>query len=135
MNIILNPNKPISSLKKDFNILFPYLKIEIFNKPNTSGEASAKNDMLKDEEIINKYSTINEPTILEIHPSNTVSQVEKMFEKTCGLSIQIFRKSGKLWLETTITDNWTLKQQNEHGELLSSKPETFKEEVDEADIQ
>jgi hypothetical protein len=35
------------------------------------------------------------------------------------LSVQVFRKSGKSWLETTFTDGWTLKKQNQEGIDLS----------------
>jgi hypothetical protein len=31
----------------------------------------------------------------------------------------VFRKSGKTWLETSVTDDWTLKRQNEEGMELS----------------
>jgi hypothetical protein len=32
----------------------------------------------------------------------------------------VFRKSGNLWLETTMTDDWTLQQQNDHGYEIST---------------
>jgi len=32
-----------------------------------------------------------------------------------GLPAQILRKSGNLWLETSMTNHWTLQQQNDHG--------------------
>ena len=36
--------------------------------------------------------------------------------KTFGLSAQVFRLSGDVWLETTSTDNWTLEEQNSTGQ-------------------
>jgi hypothetical protein len=33
--------------------------------------------------------------------------------------VQVLRKSGKAWLEATITDGWTLEEQNIQGEDLS----------------
>lgn len=50
----------------------------------------------------------------------TVAGLEKLFVETYGLNAQVFRKSGNVWLETTMTDNWTLKQQNDHGRELSN---------------
>jgi hypothetical protein len=38
-----------------------------------------------------------------------------------GLSVQVFRKSGNVWLETSATDNWTLRQQNNEGAELSTQ--------------
>ena len=49
----------------------------------------------------------------------TVIDLEKKFREVFGLGIQVFRKSGKAWLETTLTDNWTLEEQNRQGEALS----------------
>ncbi|MDP4586726.1 MAG: hypothetical protein NWS86_00980 [Flavobacteriales bacterium] len=41
----------------------------------------------------------------------TVEQVESIFEKS-GMHVQVFRQSGKLWLETTRTDDWALSRIN-----------------------
>jgi hypothetical protein len=40
-------------------------------------------------------------------------EVEKMVEETAGLHVQIFRKSGNVWLETTVSDHLTLDEQTE----------------------
>ncbi len=48
-------------------------------------------------------------------PTSTVSEVEQGFETLFGIHTQVFRKSGRLWLETTSTDSWSLKEQNEVG--------------------
>ena len=45
---------------------------------------------------------------------------EKIFKDQFSLAVQVFRRSGNLWLETTMTDNWTLRQQNEHGREIST---------------
>jgi hypothetical protein len=48
----------------------------------------------------------------------TVADLEFRLEKEYGLHIQVFRKSGNIWLETTATDNWTLDRQNQEGKIL-----------------
>ena len=48
-------------------------------------------------------------------PAMTVAEFEKRFQVEFGLNAQVFRKSGKVWLETTITDNLTLQSQNALG--------------------
>jgi hypothetical protein len=35
--------------------------------------------------------------------------------------VQVFRKSGNVWLETSATDAWSLKQQNQEGMDLSTE--------------
>lgn len=60
-----------------------------------------------------------------------VSELEKLFKDKFKLAVQVFRKSGNLWLETTMTDNWSLLQQNNHGREISTnkitdpKPDDF----------
>ena len=57
--------------------------------------------------------------ILEIDDSMKVSDLENTLKDQYGLLAQVFRKSGNVWLETTMSDNWTLKQQNDHGHEIS----------------
>ena len=41
--------------------------------------------------------------------------LESEFEKL-GINIQLFRKSGNVWLQTTTTDHWSIAQQNKEAE-------------------
>jgi hypothetical protein len=50
-----------------------------------------------------------------------VNELENIFQQKFSLSAQVFRKSGNLWLETTMTDNWSLLQQNNHGREISTE--------------
>ena len=50
----------------------------------------------------------------------TVTELERQFRELYGLHVLVFRKSGKVWLETTVTDGWTLAEQNNQGEALSA---------------
>jgi hypothetical protein len=56
---------------------------------------------------------------IELSDYMTVGELENILRTEFGLSAQVSRKSGILWLETTMTDKWTLKQQNDHGKELS----------------
>ena len=62
------------------------------------------------------------------------AELEEIFETNFGLHVQIFRKSGKIWLETSTTDGWTLNQQNEEGKLLEEELKIEKENMDDHDI-
>ncbi|HTA81877.1 MAG TPA: hypothetical protein VK783_03020, partial [Bacteroidia bacterium] len=63
---------------------------------------------------------------LTILPKMRVVDLEQGIRDTFGLSIQVFRKSGNAWLETTTTVDWTLDEQNRIGEEMS-KPEVENE--------
>jgi hypothetical protein len=56
---------------------------------------------------------------LALNDLMTVGELENSLLENFGLNVQVSRRSGTLWLETTMSDKWTLKQQNDHGRELS----------------
>ncbi len=120
MLIKINDRKKISLVQKEFNEVFPYLKLEFFEYPHSIGKGSPKKQMKDPVLTLAECRKNHSGGGLIINESQTVAQVEKLFQDLYGLSVQVFRKSGKIWLETTITDDWTLKQQNDQGRELSA---------------
>jgi hypothetical protein len=119
MIIHIDDKKSIKSLQKEFSDAYPYLKIEFFNKPHRQGAGSEKRFMKDANSTIGKSRLQHNNGKLVIDGDMTVSAIEKMFAENYGLYVQVFRRSGKLWLETTVTDSWTIKYQNEQGKELS----------------
>jgi hypothetical protein len=63
---------------------------------------------------------------IEINDSMTVGELEKNFRDQFGLVAHVSRNSGGIWLETTMTDNWTLRKQNDYGkEILTHTKQGF----------
>ena len=56
---------------------------------------------------------------LNINGNQSVIEIEVDLENRFGLLAQIFRKSGSLWIETTLTDHWSLSRQNIEGRQMS----------------
>jgi hypothetical protein len=121
MKITINDNRKIYAIQEDFSKLFPYLKLEFFAKPHKVGGASPKAIMKNEAKTLGECRTIHKSGALTINPQMTVADLEQNFNDVYGLSVQVFRKSGKVWLETTVTDDWTLEEQNNQGEALSKK--------------
>ncbi|MBI2271658.1 MAG: hypothetical protein HYU69_15045 [Bacteroidetes bacterium] len=131
MKIKISDSRKISAIQKEFNTMFPYLKLEFFSKPHTKGGGSAKKLMKSNSKTIGECRTIHKKGNITIVPQMTVGDLEQHFQDIYGLSLQIFRKSGKSWLETTSTDAWTLQKQNTEGEALSNlKYENNPNEID-----
>lgn len=131
MKIKISDNRKISAIQKEFNTVFPYLKLEFFSKPHTKGGGSAKKLMKSNSKTLGECRTIHKKGDITIVPQMTVGDLEQHFQDIYGLSLQIFRKSGKSWLETTSTDAWTLEKQNIEGEALSNlKYENNASEID-----
>jgi hypothetical protein len=57
--------------------------------------------------------------IIEIDGKMKVKELEKTFADQFKLNVQVFRRSGNFWLQTSMTDDWTLQNQNEHGMEIS----------------
>lgn len=120
MRLTIGGDTRLSSLQSDFNNYFPYLKIEFFKIPHRIGEALAKNLIYDKNKMVRDCRLMKSEGVLEFSNSITVSDFEDKFQKEFGLSVQVFRRSGNVWLETSATDSWTLEQQNSEGAELSS---------------
>jgi hypothetical protein len=53
--------------------------------------------------------------VLHIEADMPTWQLERLFEQEFGLHVQVFRKSGNIWLMTTVSDSLTLEEQNFKG--------------------
>jgi hypothetical protein len=120
MEINIGDKKKIAEIQKEFSSLFPYLKIEFFSEPHGMGAPSSKKTMLQPTKTLGECRAIHTNGTVNITPEITVAELEESFRKNFGLSAQVFRKSGGAWLETTVTDAWSLDKQNKQGEALSN---------------
>lgn len=121
MKITIDKAKTILDIQKEFTNLFAFLKIEFFTRPHGKGMGSEKRFMKEGHSLLTNSGGHGKEGVVEIDGEMTVTELERLFEENFNLYVQVFRRSGKLWLETTATDNWTLNYQNEQGRELSSR--------------
>ena len=124
MEIHINKTKTINSIQEEFQKHFPYLKIEFYNHAHSQGEGSLKKNTLNSNLTIEAVKKHELSDTIKINGLTKVGDLESTFAKNFGLSVQVFRKSGKLWLQTTATDNWTLAEQNQ---IAAEKHDTNEE--------
>ncbi len=117
----IRDDQTIGEVQEIFHHLFPYLKVDFFER-NTHG--LLKNKFARP--IINREKLLGEFRLdkidggdLTITKSIKVKEFEQYIDSTYCLHAQIFRRSGNVWLETTVTNNWTLEEQNWQGELIT----------------
>ncbi|HSY75378.1 MAG TPA: hypothetical protein VK890_00900 [Bacteroidia bacterium] len=127
MKIIINDHRKIFAIQKAFSEMFPFLKLEFLAKPGKVGGASPKKMLISPSKTIGQCRVVHSKGTLTILAHMTVSDLEQSFNDTFGLSVRVFRKSGKVWLETSATDMWTLEKENEIGKEMDS--ETAESEV------
>ncbi len=120
MIIKIDNNRKISAVQTEFNKVYPYLKLEFFSKKHSVNDNSTKKYIEPNTKTLVEFGSIRTSRgEINISPQMTVADLEQSLNDNYGLSVQVFRKSGKVWLETTFTDGWTLEEQNMQGEELS----------------
>ena len=135
MRLLINGEKLIKDLRKEFSLVYPFLQLEFFNndgarKSRYSAFKKIDHDKTLQEAGIQK----NHKGYIDIKDATTVLELENALMDEFGLSAQVFRKSGNIWLETTITDDWTLKQQNDHGREITLSYEDENNNVNDFDL-
>lgn len=107
----------IKDLKKQFHEYFPSLKIEFFRTGHDVDGGNSKANMLPNDTLLKDIIGQKEGQV-EFSGDTSVAQFEQMFSELFNLNVQVFRKSGEVYIETTRTDDWTLDQS--HKEALGS---------------
>ena len=121
MNLTIRPSRLISEVQDEFNKMFPYLKLEFFKNRSGKKLDYSVNNIIRHNQKLAEGQINPVDGLIDIEPGMTVKELEKHFQDEFSLAVQVFRRSGNVWLETTMTDNWTLKHQNDHGKELSSE--------------
>ncbi len=116
MFLFLSLNMPIEELRRSFSSRYPFLKLEFYKPGYASQDTIVKKHLQHSLNLqvagLKKYSVVN------IHDDLKVSDLESVL-RDLGMNAQVSRRSGAMWLETTMTDNWSLRKQNEHGREIT----------------
>ena len=120
MQLKITATQTIGQVKDAFHKLLPFVKIEFFHHAHSQGEGSPKADMIRGDVRIADLIEGHDQGTIEFNESNLVYELEEKLQNYFGLNVQIFRKSGKLWLESTISDNWTLEKVRKEAEEFES---------------
>lgn len=130
MNIEIKDSRLLNEIQKEFNKEFPYLKIEFFESPHKRKEALPKSKMYPSNRQIGSCRRTHDEGPINIEGHDTVAKFEQAMWDNFGLSVQVFRRSGNLWIETSLTDSWTLERQNKEGLELSVHRNPYKDAED-----
>jgi hypothetical protein len=131
--MVISKEKQLRQIQEEFQKQFPFLKLEFYSGFHKLGEGSDKRDLLDSHLTVGEVCKLAQEKSIAINEMMKVSELEKAFKNVFGLSVQVFRKSNNLWLQTTITDGWSLLKQNQNAEEmnedenLSSEPEDYQE--------
>jgi hypothetical protein len=113
--MLITDSKTLMEVKREFRQMFPSLKIEFYASQHKAGEGSPAKEQLNSELPIGEARDKHTEGDFKISGDLKVGAFEEAIYKKYGLSVQVFRKSGNLWMQTTSTDHWTLDEQNRKG--------------------
>jgi len=111
----INNQKSIIQIQEEFGSRYPFLKLEFFKNAHSVYEGSTKREMVYKRQLTHLHK-VGE---IVLNDEMTVGELEQQFKEKFDLNVQVFRKHGNSWIETTVTDNWSLQKQNEEGKVLS----------------
>ena len=116
MNMKITMTSTLQHIFDQFCVAFPFLKLEFYTEKHILNEGSDASDQLTHNIWLNNF----QPDLIEmdfnINGEISVAEFEKMMKDKFNLNVQVFRKSAKIWLQTTSTDYWSLNKQNGKGE-------------------
>jgi hypothetical protein len=119
MKIIIDDDQPVSLIREQFNRMFPYLKLEFFSKRHSTGKTSGLKHRQPWSSRIGEIRELANTGEIIVTPEMTTQVLEQLFGERYGIGVQVLRKFGNTWLETSGTDPWTLHRQNAQGRLDS----------------
>lgn len=101
-----------AEVQRQFNDAYPYLAIQwikksgggVVNWADGSERQQAAAVLIRD---------------IGVRDEMIVADLEAALEQWFGHPVQVLRKVGNSWMETRMTRNWTLYQQNEQGRNIA----------------
>jgi hypothetical protein len=118
MNITIEKQTKIADLQKAFSAAYPFLKLELA----LPYKATATSAALSSQSLLRVLSANNlEWNEIKLDGNITIAEFESHLLEQWQLPVQILRRSGSVWISTTLTKDWTLEHQNKEGELFSKE--------------
>ena len=115
--MIISDDKTLREIQVAFSEKFPSLKIEFYAEAHNVGEGSPARALLDVDQTLASVRSVHTSGDLSIDGHKLVKTLERDFLEKYGLNVQVFRKSGDVWLQTTSTDDWSLADQNNRGNV------------------
>lgn len=103
----------IQKVQEEFNQAYPFLKVE-FGKTSHQHSMAIEPLPHTEEQLRQSARDLLEKDV-RLSDNLKVSDLEDSLGHLFGTAAQVYRKSGNFWLETRMSRDWTLRQQNDHG--------------------
>jgi hypothetical protein len=116
MNIHVQNDRTLQDIQTEFQEKFTHLKLEFYRKSHEEGQGTSDQYKLDASLTVGELRDGDATNEFSIHGNLKTSTFEESWQENFGFAVQVFRKSGNLWLQTTATDDWTLSEQQKAAE-------------------
>lgn len=115
LTLKIDGSQSVGDFRKEFNSTFPFLKIELLRRStNQEEKPGAKGiTILPANQLMSKNQVA-----FSINGATTVADLKSLFLEKLGIITLVYRKSGTMWIETSLTDDWSLERQNHEAEQM-----------------
>lgn len=118
MELTICQHTSVKDLQDQFSYYFPFLQIEFYRSAASRKKSVLKQEKVAGDERVKQLMKPYNPCKVKIDRETTVSELEKMFRSN-GLNVHVYRKFGTFWIQTSLTNDWTLHRQNDEALLLN----------------
>jgi hypothetical protein len=131
MEIEIASSRTIKEIQDEFNRKFPYLTLQFFGLSSVATNLFSKENRIENHnQTLGELYVLDHAGAIELNGDVKVDTLENQFLDEFNIPVQLYRKSGNLWLQTIETNHWTLSEQNRHGEEMDRSLEEPKEDFD-----
>jgi hypothetical protein len=115
----IRPDRSVGEIQHEFSASYPFLSMEFYKPALSLGKNSVAGEKIASEKMLRQAMRVPVEGTVDISGETTTKSLESKLRDNYGLFVKLYRKSGNLWMKITLSDQWTLKQQNDHGKELS----------------
>ncbi len=99
------------NIQLSFQEKFPLLKIEFFKSKHEKMFLSPLSEEVVQDVTVGDLNPNLVPGEFLLYETESTGDFEARIEDLFGLHIQVYRRSGSIWLQTSKTDIWSLAKQ------------------------
>lgn len=115
--ILIDNETFLKDIQSNFNAFYPFLKIEFWELKKTFLKPGIKNNHYSMQ--VKDVSHVPQLIHIDVSDEQTIGALIKDFKHNSGTNIDVYRKSGNVWNIISLTESWTLKNQNNAGKFIS----------------
>jgi hypothetical protein len=128
MVLYIDNETQVKTLQEKFNSLYRFLQLHFIKTLQEDGKPLKRIVKATTEQKVNEITNKLTPGMISINENSTVAEVLDDFHAH-GVIAQVYRKSGTLWVETSLTEDWTLERQNTEALMISATQDIITEKI------